>query len=286
MRITKEKAYRSTFVAEYTDLSDFALALENRKWSTSGFSETWAGGTPEQVAKYCREGSEKWATRAETLVSGISNVSVANLGMDLDYNLVHGVLDYGAMEAGNPMCMYGTTITETDRAPIGVYIDNWITCTVPNEVIERRGVAILALVLALSVYRPVLCKYVAASGASFDHSNDNIQLIPIPTHPMDLGRAAFALCDPMFTRAGVYEMTQTIHNIKGADAGPMMGSGAGRFWQRNELGRWAADRDGAEEVVFLHMMDDGSDPRFTTDKAASAWVQETVHKYIHVNEPT
>ena len=134
--------------------------------------------------------------------------------------------------------------------------------------------------LALSIYRPVLCKYVAASGASFDAGNDNIQLLPVPTHPMDLGRAAFMLCDPMFTRAGMYQMPNTIHNIEGRDVGPIMGHGAGASWQRNDLGKWAAKRDGAEEIVFLHMMRDWHDPRFSSDQSALDWVQKTAHRFI------
>lgn len=213
------------------------------------------------------------------MVDQIANVTIANIGMDNDYNLINGVLDYGAMEAGDPMCMYGTTITETDRAPIGIYIDNWISCTIPNEVIERRGSAVLALVLALSIYRPVMCKYVSAAGASFDYQNDNIQLLPVPTHPMDLGRAAFMLADPAFTRAGMYQMSNTIHNMSGHDAGPMLGQGNGKYWQQNDLGNWIAERDGAEETIFLPMMFDRSDIRFESDQNALEWVEGQVRKY-------
>ncbi|NKB39642.1 MAG: hypothetical protein GKR86_01045 [Ilumatobacter sp.] len=283
MRITKEKAYRNTFVAEYTDLTDFAFNLQNRRWPKAfGSSEAdWAGGTPNEVIKICRTGDEKWARRAEKMVDQIANVAISNIGMDLEYNLVHGVLDHAAMMAGDPMCMYGTTITETDKAPVGVYIDNWISSTVPNQIIERRGAAVLALVLALSIYRPVVCKFVSASGASFDHKSDNIQLIPVPTHPMDLGRAAFMLACPMFTRAGTYQMSNTIHNMDGWDAGPIMGRGNGEYWQKNDLGKWAADRDGAEEVVFLPMMRDHANYKyFQSDKDALEWVQSQLKKFI------
>ena len=115
MRVTKEKAYRSTFVAEYESVSDFAFALANRKYANH-VDTSWAGGTPNEVVKYCKHGNEAWARRAESMVDKIANVAVTNLGMDLDYNLVHGVIDYGAMTAGNPECMYGTTITENRQS--------------------------------------------------------------------------------------------------------------------------------------------------------------------------
>lgn len=282
MRITKEKAYRAnTLVAEYKDIGDFAFSLLNRKYKAHHEGDTdWGGGTPNEVAKYCREGNTKDARRAEKLVADIANVAVANTGLDLDYNLVHGVLDYGAMVAGDPMCMYGTTITETDRAPIGVYIDNWISASIPNRYIERRGSAVLALVLALSIYRPVICKYVGAAGFGPDPKTDNIQILPVPTHPMDLGRAAFMLANPSFTRMGMYCMPNTIHDHPGVDFGPMLAGGNGKHWQSTQLGNWMAERDGAESNIFLPMMFDTKDARFKSDKAALDWVQETVKSYV------
>lgn len=286
MRITQEKAYRNTFVAEYEGIDDLGRTLKNapahlrdRFISPNGHEVNWAGGSTDDVIRKCESGDMRYVKRSEKLVDRISNVAIEGTSIQLEYNPVYGMLDQAAMDAGNPMCMYGATMTTDDRSPVMVYVDNWISSTIPNDRIVRRGVAVLALVQALSVYRPVFAKFVAASGATFDRHNDNIQIIPVPTYPMDLSRAAWMLASPEFTRAGVYSLSNLVHDQVGMDFGPIMAGGRGKVWQKTQLGKWAAARDGVTDHVFLPMMMDKRDTSdWKNDETALKWVQKHVKR--------
>ena len=126
-------------------------------------------------------------------------MALSDYALDFDYNPVYGMLDYQAMLVGNPACMYGPTIVETDRSPINIYIDPWVSGNVRASVINARGVGILALVQALSVFRPVNA-YILKGSRHRPARADTIQTLQVPTAPMDLARASFILCSPTVNR--------------------------------------------------------------------------------------
>ena len=130
----------------------------------------------------------------------------------------------------------------------------------------------MALVEALTVFRPV--KMLVVDGASVGSTN-LIQVCPVPTHPMDMAKATFMACSPMYTRIGMIANLKYVGKNKSNHIPPLK---QGKVWQTNELGNWVAALEGVEDVVHLPMMQ-GDDPRFETQQGCIKWVMTQIERF-------
>lgn len=281
MRVSEEviktgpKSTMNARVAWYTGPSDLAKHQGENKYDGARNNDSnWAGGTKQDFQNGCIKGDLAYARCAEKFVDQFANLAIQDYERVLGYNEKVGMVDIGSMYSGDPMCMYGPTIEETDTAPINVYIDTWTSFAIPTDQMERRGVAVLALVQALSVFRPVNVSLVTGTHHSPSRTNV-IQVLALPTAPMDLARASWMLASPLFFRRGFLPMTWAIARDKRHCGIPMLSDSA---WQEQELGNWLAAKSGVNEVVHLpYMMHKSS--TWSTDAATLNWVKETVAKY-------
>lgn len=278
MRVTDikpDKGFDAKLV-EYTSLSDLGNAVS--KAHARGMSDNagaWGGGSSTDFFKSLKRGNLSYASRAAKYVKHFSNVAIREHGITFDYNMHHGVLDYHTALTGDPMCMYGATIAETDRSPVHVYVDPWVSGDVGPHIIERRGIAVLALVQALSIYRPVKCSVLKGS-TNVPSRNQVIQIIDIPTAPMDLARASWMLSSPMLNRQGFLVAVHTaVDNFKPCVSPPLYNVG----WQQNGgMAKWMAERDGVDDVIFLHRLTSAF--AWDSDDKAIAWVKDQLDKYV------
>lgn len=100
---------------------------------------------------------------------------------------------------GEPCSMWQQSHGSDDRAPVRIVANTTISAGLDHETILKRGVAVLALVLKLSEIRPVSLTLINAvdNGGKGAH----IIALDIPTAPLDLAHAAFAMSHVAWTRA-------------------------------------------------------------------------------------
>jgi hypothetical protein len=105
--------------------------------------------------------------------------------------------------AGVPETMYQAVTVSDDRAPLRMVIDVTMSASVKHAQIIARGVALLALAMRLSERRPVQLS-VMTLGGSKTHAWACV--MDLPTQPLDLAHAAFALTQTAWTRFFTYAM--------------------------------------------------------------------------------
>ena len=279
MRVTQIDAKlgeRPAFtLGEYSSPRDFLRAVsDGRKLCYDSPQSKWAGGTYDYFKRGMVGGVDDYMGAADKLVTQFGNVAISEFTAGLDANLVHGVLDYGAAMAGDPMCMYGATITETDRAPVEIYVDPWVNHSVSADAVQKRGIAVLALVSALAVYRPVNA-YILKTSCYSPRRANTIQTLAIPTQPMDLSRASFMLCSPTVNRHGLLHSIYKVHKCRKHCGSPPFSSG----WADRRAGAWLAERHGTS--AYIHLKGMRNDNGFwSTETDTVAWIKRQLEKYV------
>ncbi len=267
-------------VARYTDLSDLAKEVKAGKHAKKARGSgrdwyKWAGGSHDDFYRGCQRGDVKYAKRAEKYVDRFANLALKDYERTLDFNMQTGVLDYHAAMLGDPLCVYGPTIEETDRAPVQIYLDCWTSVMIPKEQMERRGIALLALVQALSVFRPVMLSVVTGTMHSPTRTNV-IQIVPVPTAPMNLARASWMMASPMFFRVGLLDQAWNLAKSSASCGIPLL---ADSKWQQTQLGEWLAAKENVRDVVHLPFMM-YSDNTWNNDASTLAWVKAQLARFV------
>ena len=266
-------------LVRYESIADFSHQVERSRYvNQTTVPDSWAGGNAKDFHKGCARGDTRYAKRAERMMENFTNLTLKDYDRVLDWNLVSGVLDQQAAMSGDPMCMYGPTIEKTSTAPIAIYLDLWVSSSVDARVLELRGIAVLALVQILNMFRPVQLKVVSGMGYGPTREN-SIQVIPVPTAPMDLARASWMIASPLLPRRGLYRMVYEIAKCRKQCAGPLMFGAGMRDWQTTQMGNWLAKREGINEVVHLPLMY-GHNADWDSEEQALAWVKKTVARFV------
>lgn len=280
--IVKQTEYadaRPVTLAAYDDLGDFATQLGRASGEFTTWDPEWRGGTRQDCLQRCVSGNEKYVARTDALVEKFSNVAIEAMGLDYAYGHEQGFLDVGAWTAGEPDCLYGPTMTKTERAPITVFVDSWISCVIPAVEVENRGVAVLALIRALSLHRPVNL-YVVAGLRHEGDGKDTIQVIPAPTSPLDVSRCAFMLADPCMVRVGLFSMLYALAGARTHDGIPPLCRFSDK-WQATQMGSWLAERTGTADGEYIHLpLMYHSESQWKTEASVQEWVTENVAKFV------
>ena len=101
--------------------------------------------------------------------------------------------------AGRPTPMRVIHHTHDDSAPINIFSVTTSSAGIDAATLEKRGVVILALTMALTRVRPVALYQVAIMHGS-DSSGECIFASKINTHPLDLATACYVLTSAGFDR--------------------------------------------------------------------------------------
>jgi len=275
MLVTRERDGDVRFtLARYSSLRDFYKQAKSRKGARGQIPTDWAGGTWDYFERGISGNVTDFSDAARAKVTQFGNVALRDYAVDYEYNVVHGALDYAAMEAGNPACMYGPTITETDRSPVHIYIDTWTSGMIDPDVMRARGIGILALVQALSIYRPVQV-YITKTSHFSPKREDTLQIVQLPTQPMDLARATFALCSPTVNRIGLLSSIHSVHDCNDFCPSPRFSNGP---WASARAPNWVAERLGVQNKLF--MPGSISAKFWNNDTKVIAWIKEQIEKFV------
>jgi len=205
MRKPTQSLYKGMPVAmlEFQDISEFVDAFgattKKKHWGDSFCGNMTMG----QACYTARNGDERLAGRAKTLTD--------SLGIELEMPSPHWLPavagafpNVPAFLAGEHEAMMLLTDEDDDRTPVRIWVSTSSSYDVTSQELERRGSAILALVMLLIQTRPVEL-YVYHEGDGEDCQNSwATAIVKVNTAPLHLGQAAFMLCSQGFGRGLMY----------------------------------------------------------------------------------
>jgi hypothetical protein len=189
----------------------FRTRVPSVKWRTAG---SWtAGVSTEEALRLCERGDETLVARAEKLLSAIET------DIDLQWPAyvasvagAYPIVPEAIM--GLPEPMRRKVYMENDRTPIRVYVCTTMSAGVTIEQITERGVAVLALVMALGRIRPLELSVVSLLNSTI--GSEAITCCRINTAPLDLATAAYALTSAAFARAVTYVWSMNTQHSTGS----------------------------------------------------------------------
>lgn len=256
------------------ELADMGARSKHTQWRLREREDTWAGGSFKEFMENSRKGDPSYARKAEKYVENFSNLAIQDYAFDMDYNTQIGVLDYHAAQAGNPACMFGPTVDLTEKSPVHIYVDAWTSATVKARAMEMRGVAVLSLAIALSMFRPVMVKLVTGLHHSPTRT-DMIQIVDVPTAPMDLSMASWMLGSPTFFRWGILNNVWAIAKSDALCGVPRLSNAS---FQQKDMANWLAEKDNVHDVVFLPLMFDNG--QWGNEKYTLDWIKQQLARFV------
>jgi len=123
--------------------------------------------------------------------------------------------------AGQPLNMRTRTKHQVDSAPLAIMVDLGISGGISSAQVRARGIAILALVRALSAHRPIelwAMDFGAADESTASYSrgpNAVCVAAKIETSPLDLSAASYCLTHPAFVRNILFGLESKYHDFIG-----------------------------------------------------------------------
>jgi hypothetical protein len=199
-----------------------------------------------QALKLVRQGDEKRVEAAQAICDQFQN------DIDLGQSWPQWETDVcGAYPcvpnylAGVPETMYRKQVVQSDRAPITIWVCVTSSGGCDADALEKRGIAIQALAMALSVTRQVQIRiFSGLDGGRGDH----IMSVDLPS-PAVLSQAAFMLASQSFSRGLTYEF---LEKATGAGGGWPRSVSHGAYEQR--VADWKSLLPIADvDLVFPHV---------------------------------
>lgn len=182
---------------------------ENKRCYADAMGDrSWAGGASgESCVQRLEFGDTQYLKRAEQLMEQMRAQGLyTNNARIWDTEIVGSFPCVPSYLAGLPETMFAQVETESPATttPIRLYVDIVTSSGVSSKEIIDRGIAILGLVLALQLVRPVelYCFSLGKGGGCKGATSGTIT--QIDTAPLDFDRATFMLCDPGFMRQICY----------------------------------------------------------------------------------
>lgn len=176
-----------------------------------------------------------------------------------------------AFIAGTPLTMRRKVRQESEFAPLAIVVNLMASSGCPVEAVRRRGVAVLALVRALSARRPVEL-YVGITCAGEQGSKDSANVYwKIDTAPLDLARAAYFMVCPTVLRSLCFGAVCGLYNTDKSIPWAWDAYNASRAHFQTSIARAFPHVSEVLAVPGMTMHDTFSDP--------VAWVAKHVRQY-------
>jgi hypothetical protein len=125
-----------------------------------------------------------------------------------------GRCHFADWQVGSPTPMRRRIRSNTDYGPLKIVVSTTSSAGISAETMQKRGAAILALLLRLQEIRPIEL-YLLAELHGAKHGW-HYQFIKMETKPLDVSVAAFCLCNVGFARHLTYRLAGHIDNFSGA----------------------------------------------------------------------
>lgn len=234
---------------------------------------SWLGGMSyEEAAKAAYEGYAAGLVESDAMLDKFSDLDLASRRWRTFDAVAGGAPNIGAYLAGSPLSMRRRERQLSDAAPLNVFCDVMSSAAIDVSSLKNRGVAVLALVRALSATRPTTVYMVGGDGSA--PTTPAAFCAVRMDNPMDLSRAAFFLGHPGAARGLLYSTLK--HGL-----GCPISTGSWAWGSVNEYRKHAprlfsqAVGTPLDDCLYLA-------PPHTGDKAISdpvAWVRDMLATY-------
>src|SRR5690606_29686090 len=182
---------------------------------------SWTGGTYDDAMRLVHTGSTLHIDKAEKIIDEMQDsTDIFTSGLPRMQSDVWGyVPDVPSAIANLPKTMFRRVISEemSQTSPISIYIDIGVSAGISHKQILNRGVACLALAMALQITRPVELHACFALDTRYTGATQCAS-IKVSHTPLDLARAVWFLTSPMTLRVLAFTFGHAILNIKDQQA--------------------------------------------------------------------
>lgn len=186
----------------------FAHVKPESGWQRDS-GDQWAGGTIEEALSMATgDGYQDAVPEAQALAEGLYDTVAAMVNLETfqqAFDVAGAEVDMGRYTAGVPECMSDAlpiTIAKHGRA-IRIVVDFSYHCGIGEDVVRRRGAAVMALVYVLQQLQHPL--EVWAQHSATGHGSPSMRLTHLvevqrADEPVDIGRVMYALAHPTMLR--------------------------------------------------------------------------------------
>jgi len=175
---------------------DMVSACEG--WQDNSFS----GGDFNSAVSRLINGDTKGLEQAEKIIDKMRDAHVFTQGQPIIVSSIQGyVPNVPAVLMGHPedMLVRSHSENQVETTPLKVFIETTVSASLSHAELINRGVACLALVMALGMQRPVEL-YACSFGDPAYNSRVYGAIVKLDSHPLDLGRAVYMLTNPAYCR--------------------------------------------------------------------------------------
>lgn len=195
---------------DYRGIADKAISSRST-WSDDG--SKWFGYlTYAQAMEGMTVGQESLVPKAEALLEKI-DAAVETPHCEWLPSIYGAYPIVPEYLANSPECMRHKTQVPTDVAPVSVYVSTTCSGSIEDDVMLARGVAILALIMKLQAIRPIDLYMLAETHGQTD--GEFLQVIHIPTQPLNISVAAFVLGRVGWARHLTYSVARMLDKFNG-----------------------------------------------------------------------
>lgn len=195
----------------------FLDSIENivavHKHQSNDYS-SWAGGTKSETIHKAKFGDNELLERANKIVLDIENILLPSVETYQEVSYYYGHRpNISAVIAGQPKSMYRReyVLEPSNTKPIKIYLDRVTSVYFSADQILARGLAVMALALALKRLRPTVL-YVGESACNRHTGNNTCSAISIDLNNIDLSVLAFALAGPSFYRRLLFAINSHLND--------------------------------------------------------------------------
>lgn len=115
--------------------------------------------------------------------------------------------------SGNPLNMRRLLPIETNTSPVTIYVDMFVSSSISADDLQKKGIAIIALVCKLQEIRPIELVIVSANRNKLD-TGDVAVACKLETNPISLAHLLVILGNPGFVRTVVLNYKLQFMDVK------------------------------------------------------------------------
>lgn len=115
--------------------------------------------------------------------------------------------------SGSPTPMRALSPVYREESPISIYVSTTCSAGVDADTMQKRGVAIMALLLKMQQIRPIELYLLAETHGSRD--GECLQVIKVESKPLNLATACYAVADVAFARNLTYSQARKLEDFNG-----------------------------------------------------------------------
>ena len=180
--------------------------------ATENINDNWAGLHWEKALDKLQNGDDKLTKEASKIIDQMNDDNILSLGRSIITSEIVGFMpNVPAVLAGIPNNMFAKSPIETEDklAPLSIYIDTSVSAAISNDEILKRGVSVLAFVMAMHTVRPIDL-YVTSTWSFGKNSGTGCNVVKITTAPLDLARATWILTAKEYVRRFSFAVSKYI----------------------------------------------------------------------------